>query len=187
MINAAIAATFAFAGVRTALHGGPAAWILGAFQLAVALAFLLREPERHAAPWPALAGALPSLAASGLVLAVGGPTPWSPVATTLLALGAAIATLGLFSLGRSFAVLPGVRTLRTAGLYRWVRHPVYLGETLILVGAATRLGLWGVGCVFGVLPLLAWRILLEERLLSAELGWADWVARVRWRLLPGVW
>lgn len=105
----------------------------------------------------------------------------------LLCVGATVATGGLLSLGRSFAVLPGVRTLRTSGLYRWVRHPIYLGETLILAGAATRLGLWGLAGVLGVLPLLGWRILLEERLLATEPGWSDWATRVRWRLVPGVW
>ena len=140
-------------------------------QLAVALAFLLREPERHAAPWPALAGALPSLAASGLVLAVGGPTPWSPVATTLLALGAAIATLGLFSLGRSFAVLPGVRTLRTAGLYRWVRHPLYTLAVLLGVANSLVAANWFffvAGCL--VFLLLAIRTRKEEENLVARFG-----------------
>lgn len=183
----AIAASFAIAGIRTALHGGGAAWVLGGFQLGVALAFLLRAPERRAASWPTLAGALPSLAASGFVLAAGGPKPWSAPATVLVTVGATVATLGLLSLGRSFAVLPGVRALRTGGLYRWVRHPVYLGETLILAGASTRLGMAGLAGALAVLPLLAWRIRLEERLLAAEPGWTEWAARVRWRLLPGVW
>ncbi|GDX81656.1 hypothetical protein LBMAG42_34670 [Deltaproteobacteria bacterium] len=186
-MNAAIAASFALAGVRTALHGAAAAWVLGAFQLAVALAFLARDPERRRATWPTIAGALPSLAASGFVIAAGGSAPWSAAATLLVAAGTGVATMGLLSLGRSFAVLPGVRTLRTTGLYRWVRHPIYLGETLILAGAATRLGVWGAAGVLAVLPLVAWRILLEERLLSAEADWAEWSARVRWRLLPGVW
>jgi protein-S-isoprenylcysteine O-methyltransferase Ste14 len=90
-------------------------------------------------------------------------------------------------LGRSFAVLPGVRVLKTRGLYALVRHPLYLGELLVFAAAARCLGWWGLASAALLVPLLAWRIHQEELLLRDEPGWAEWAARVRYRLVPGLW
>lgn len=159
----------------------------GGIQLSVAAAVLLRSVERKPASVPDLAAAVPSLAAGALVFAAGHGQPWTPPAIAAAGIGAGIAVLGLASLGRSFAVLPGVRRLQTRGLYRFVRHPIYLGELLFLAAAASRLGRPGAAAVAVVIPLLAWRILVEERLLADEPGWDAWARLVRWRLLPGLW
>ena len=47
---------------------------------------------------------------------------------------------------------------------------------------------WGfLGLAF-MLPFLVWRLLDEERLLGRELwGYAAYQARVRYRLIPGLW
>lgn len=173
--------------MRACAHGGPVGVLAGALQGGVALGFLLREGERRAAGWDALGSALPSLLAAALLLRAAEADPWPAPALVLAAVGAAVALGGMASLGRSFAVLPGVRRLRTGGLYRLVRHPVYLGEALVALAAATRLGALGALGVAVLLPTLAWRIRAEEALLAAEPGWPEWAARVRWRLVPGVW
>lgn len=77
----------------------------------------------------------------------------------------------------------------STGPYAFVRHPMYSGGVLFCLGAALLLGSWwGVllSPVFAV--LFAVRIGIEERTLTAELpDYADYAARVRYRLLPGVW
>ncbi len=103
------------------------------------------------------------------------------------AFGAAISVAGMLSLGRSFAVLPGVRALRVSGAYAVVRHPIYLGECLVSAGAAWGLGAAGAALELALLAAVVWRIRAEEALLSAEPGWSAWAARVRWRLVPGLW
>jgi protein-S-isoprenylcysteine O-methyltransferase Ste14 len=77
----------------------------------------------------------------------------------------------------------------STGPYALVRHPMYSGAVLFCVGAALLLGSWWgvlISPVFAV--LFAVRTGIEERTLAADLpDYADYAARVRYRLLPGVW
>lgn len=98
----------------------------------------------------------------------------------------------MFVLGRRFsglvAIQPG-HELVTRGLYRWIRHPSYLGMVLGLVGWVLVFRS-GVGLVVTGLgaPLLVARIELEEQLLASQFGrsYEDYRSRT-WRLLPGVY
>ena len=77
----------------------------------------------------------------------------------------------------------------SSGPYAVVRHPMYSGVMLYFIGAPLLLGSWwGVACVPLFFALFAVRTGIEERALTAGLsGYADYAARVRYRLLPGVW
>lgn len=182
-----LAATLLWAAVRLALRVEPAAELAAALQVAVALAILVRAPERRAASWKDLAAALPSLLVAGLTAQAASRARWPLPSLALATVGAFVSLGAVLSLGRSFAVLPGVRSLRTTGLYRLVRHPLYLGESLLFAGAATALGAWGAVAALILAPMLAWRIRVEERLLAPEPGWQEWARQVRWRLVPFVW
>jgi protein-S-isoprenylcysteine O-methyltransferase Ste14 len=76
-----------------------------------------------------------------------------------------------------------------SGPYAWVRHPMYSGAVLYFVSIALLLGsLWGA--VFSPIffVLFGIRARLEERALTGGLpGYADYVAKVRYRLVPGLW
>ena len=166
--------------------GSPAAWLLGGLQAGFAIAVLVRSPELRPGTPGQWAAALPSLLLAGLLLRSGG-VDWSGGRLVLAAFGAAIAAAGMLSLGRSFAVLPGVRELRVSGAYAVVRHPIYLGESLVAAAAAWGLGAVGAALWLALLGAVVWRIRAEEALLAAEPGWTAWAARVRWRAVPGVW
>jgi len=57
--------------------------------------------------------------------------------------------------------------LVTAGLYRWVRHPMYLGQAAIAVGAPLTLGCrWTLVISAAALIVLAIRVVLEEAALA---------------------
>jgi protein-S-isoprenylcysteine O-methyltransferase Ste14 len=82
----------------------------------------------------------------------------------------------------------GQRVIDT-GPYAIVRHPMYASALLYLVGLPLLLGSW-----YGLLavPLLvlgmAPRAVFEERLLQRDLpGYAAYMTRVRYRLIPGIW
>jgi protein-S-isoprenylcysteine O-methyltransferase Ste14 len=77
----------------------------------------------------------------------------------------------------------------TTGPYAYVRHPMYAGALLFILGAPLLLGSWW-GLLAGVLIiiLIGVRAVLEERMLKTELeGYADYAERVRYRLVPRVW
>jgi protein-S-isoprenylcysteine O-methyltransferase Ste14 len=82
----------------------------------------------------------------------------------------------------------GQRVIST-GPYALVRHPMYVGALLMMIGVPPALGSWwGLVAVALLVPLLMWRAVDEEQLLKRELpGYSEYVRRVRARLLPGVW
>ena len=77
----------------------------------------------------------------------------------------------------------------TAGPYRFIRHPGYLGMTTSLLGAVFLLGsLYGLVCFVVYLVLIFLRTALEDRTLLAELpGYPEYAKRTRFRLVPGLW
>lgn len=78
--------------------------------------------------------------------------------------------------------------LATGGPYAWVRHPMYAFAGLLLTVLPLALGSWTT-VVFGlaIWALMGVRALDEEAMLRQGLpGYADYAARVRWRMLPGV-
>ena len=80
-------------------------------------------------------------------------------------------------------------TVADGGLYRTIRHPMYAGVILVMIGFTLWLG--SAAALIGVaVPtvIAAIRIIHEERMLRTTLdGYVAYTARVGWRLLPGVW
>lgn len=77
----------------------------------------------------------------------------------------------------------------SSGPYAWVRHPMYSGTILFFAGMPLLLGSWW-GLIMAPLfvVLFGFRARLEERALVAGLpGYADYLTRVPYRLIPGIW
>ena len=77
----------------------------------------------------------------------------------------------------------------STGPYAFVRHPMYSSVMLFFAGVPLLLGSWwGLAMAPLFAALFAIRARIEERALIAGLpGYADYTARVRYRLVPGVW
>ncbi len=77
----------------------------------------------------------------------------------------------------------------TSGPYRFVRHPGYAGAAATSVATPLLLGsLWALVPAALAICLLIVRTALEDRTLQEEMeGYHDHTARVRFRLLPGLW
>ena len=158
--------------------------------------------QRTQKPWDKVFIAVLMVLYAGWLILMGLDARWgiSRVPLWLQALGAlgvALATYASFLTFRenSYAA-PVVKIQRerghrvvSTGPYAYVRHPMYAGGLLMLVGMPLQLGSWlGLAAVTLLLPLLAFRIVMEERTLAEELdGYRDYAERVRWRLLPGIW
>jgi protein-S-isoprenylcysteine O-methyltransferase Ste14 len=77
----------------------------------------------------------------------------------------------------------------STGPYAFVRHPMYSGAILYFLGIALLLGSWyAVAIAVALIALFGLRAVWEEQTLIHELpGYAAYAARVRYRLVPGVW
>lgn len=125
---------------------------------------------------------------------------WSNVPVAVEVLGGALSAFGLAATWQIFRfnsfAAPQVRVqaarghrVVTEGPYRFVRHPMYAGVILWLVGTPLLLGSWWGLALFPLIVVgLAVRAVGEERMLRRELtGYDEYAARVRWRLVPGIW
>ena len=81
------------------------------------------------------------------------------------------------------------QTVVSTGPYAIVRHPMYAGGALYLLGSPLALGsYWGLVPLAIMMPFLIWRLLDEESVLATHLpGYAEYRKRVRHRLVPFVW
>jgi protein-S-isoprenylcysteine O-methyltransferase Ste14 len=104
------------------------------------------------------------------------------------AIGLLMIIAGKLSLGYSFGFLPAHRGLVQGGLYRFVRHPIYVGYLLthgpFLLSHPT---IWNaVVIAVGDAALIA-RACYEEQTLARDPAYGRYCQRVRWRLVPGVY
>ncbi len=124
---------------------------------------------------------------------------WSPPLPPLVSLaGDALVALGFLinyyvfrenSYGASnVQAFEGQKVIAT-GPYALVRHPMYVGVLVMVVGVPVALGsLWGLAVLALTTPILIWRILDEEQLLKKDLpGYTEYTQKVRYRLVPHLW
>ncbi|MCB0017357.1 MAG: isoprenylcysteine carboxylmethyltransferase family protein [Anaerolineales bacterium] len=111
----------------------------------------------------------------------------------LIAVGYALAVWALAE-NRFFASVVRIQMDRghvvcDTGPYRLVRHPGYGGNVLALPGMVLAFSSWWTVIPAGVALIIAViRTALEDKTLQAELpGYKEYAARVRYRLLPGIY
>jgi protein-S-isoprenylcysteine O-methyltransferase Ste14 len=159
---------------------------------ALVVLFALRRVPQRTAPgfWPR------AVAVAGTFLGVGilllPPHELSPalslVSLVLIIGGTVFALYAVLVLGRSVSMVPQARRLVTSGPYAFVRHPVYLGEIVLMIGIALQfLSVWALVLLALQLACQFLRMSNEERvLLAAFPDYADYMARTA-RLVPGVY
>ena len=91
-------------------------------------------------------------------------------------------------LSRTIEVQEG-QTVVSTGLYGIVRHPMYAVTLLLFLSMPLVLGSVPAFLVFLCYPaIIAKRIRNEEEVLARELpGYAEYLQKVRWRLIPYIW
>ena len=106
-------------------------------------------------------------------------------AITIVAL--ALGAVALLNLGRSFGILIAARKVKTGGLYRVVRHPMYLTDILWRVGYLAGNLYWPNVLIFlASSGCYVYRTILEERFLSQFPEYREYKKKVRYRFVPGV-
>lgn len=119
------------------------------------------------------------------------PTWLSIVGIALLAIGLTVAVWVVVQNAWAAATITveSGQELVSTGFYGVVRHPMYSGAILMLVGLPLGLGSWwaAIPAAVGVVALIV-RTIDEEVMLRDELaGYPEYTEQVRYRVLPGVW
>jgi protein-S-isoprenylcysteine O-methyltransferase Ste14 len=123
---------------------------------------------------------------------------WSNVSPPVSVAGDALIALGFLvvffvlranSYSASTIQIAEGQTVISTGPYALVRHPMYAGVLIMMIGTPLALGSrWGLVVAALGLPILIWRLLDEERFLKKNLpGYADYTRNVPYRLVPSIW
>jgi protein-S-isoprenylcysteine O-methyltransferase Ste14 len=123
---------------------------------------------------------------------------WSHVPLWLVLTGDLLVVLGFYIVFRVFCVntftaatveVTEQQTVITTGPYAFVRHPMYSGALIMLLGTPFALASW-----WGMVPfvlmfvVIVIRLLDEEKLLLANLpGYTEYATRIKYRLIPRAW
>ncbi len=167
------------AALRRRAHGGPWAetrtvqkfLVIGAFSALFAM--MAFSAFDHRFDWSSVPAAV---SVAGDVLVVTG-------------LGIGMLVITQNSYAAATVNVESDQKLASEGLYRLVRHPMYAGSLIMMLGMPLALGsYWGLLLITPGVVVLVFRILDEEKLLTRELaGYREYTQRVRYRLLPYVW
>jgi protein-S-isoprenylcysteine O-methyltransferase Ste14 len=123
---------------------------------------------------------------------------WSQMAPTMALAGDGLVGIGWIAIffvfrensftSATIELAPDQKVIST-GPYALVRHPMYAGALVMLLGIPIALGSWwGILVVAAMLPALIWRLLEEEKFLARNLaGYVEYRNKVRYRLIPTVW
>lgn len=123
---------------------------------------------------------------------------WSNVPTELVIVADIIVMLGYSMIflamrensyaSRIIEVEKGQKII-SSGPYAMVRHPMYLGESLLILLTPLALGsYWALIPALFIIPILVARIRNEEQILESELkGYQEYMQQIKFRLIPGIW
>ena len=105
--------------------------------------------------------------------------------------GLALAMLGRLQLGDNWSDIEAARVapdhqIVDQGVYRFIRHPIYVGDLLLLIGFELALNSWLVLAALALVPIVLRQAIREERLLVGSLaGYAEYCRRTK-RFVPFV-
>lgn len=116
---------------------------------------------------------------------VGEPHIWDNIAVLMTISGLCTQLISKITLGRRFGIVAANRGICSAGPYRLVRHPIYMGYVLLHSGFfLLNPSLWNLAVFATLYAVKIPRILAEERLLSRDPEYKAYMSKVRYRLLP---
>jgi protein-S-isoprenylcysteine O-methyltransferase Ste14 len=110
-----------------------------------------------------------------------------PLAIIFLLIGFATHFSAKLILRRSFGVVAANRGVKITGIYRFVRHPMYLGyiislSAILLAGFnINNIFVFFIACIFFIL-----RIRAEEKILAQDESYQAYCLVVHWRLIPKI-
>lgn len=163
--------------------------VITVLNITVGILILSRKPVIKKGSISSVLKSLPSLICGGLIFKFAKSLSlWEIETTVLFILGASMTIFSFLSLGKSFSIFPDIREIKSTGLYKWVRHPSYLGEFIMIVSCLlSEINYFSVVVFILFVPSIMWRIYEEEKLLLTESTYLEYQNSVKWRLIPLIW
>jgi len=116
----------------------------------------------------------------------GGPTVRT-VSEVVTFLANFLGAFTLLNLGRSFGILIAFRKIKTTWLYSIVRHPMYGTDILLRIGfVISHFNIFTVSMCVLTVVIYVYRAILEERFLSEQPEYREYMKKVRYRFIPYV-
>jgi len=107
---------------------------------------------------------------------------------TLIGVGVLMALAAALVLGRSFDLFPALRRVKTQYVYQIVRHPIYLSTLVLRLGYVLKNpSLSNAVLLLVVAVLYDRRAKYEEDVLSHDRSYVEYLQRVKYRFVPGVY
>src|ERR1700750_365317 len=171
----------------------------GMWFMLLALGVALKLGSSGNEPWPSLLSSfclatfyvllgLLTMTRSPAKAHVEGLRPTHLASTACVLIGMIMMLVTIRHLGRSFSLVPQARNVVQTGPYRWIKHPLYLAEEIVILGVVLQY-LTPVTVIVLVLHIgvQVCRILYEEDLLRRNCPEYSSYEASRWRLIPYVW
>lgn len=117
------------------------------------------------------------------------PVPGSDVlfGQVLQMVGLALQTMAMLSLNRSIGMVAANRGIQTNGLYRYVRHPLYLSYLVAFSGyVINQFSVYNVFIFATATALWILRLLAEEKFLMQSREYREYAEQVPYRIVPKV-
>ena len=154
--------------------------------------------ETRPAQKVATVGILAMVVAMLVVSALDHRFGWSQVPTPVVIAGDILVAVGLGlsmvvvhqnSYAAATITVEAEQPVVDTGLYGLVRHPMYVGALIMMIGMPLALdSYWGLVTLVPGVAVLALRIDDEEKMLRQELaGYSEYTQKVHYRLVPGIW
>lgn len=123
---------------------------------------------------------------------------WSNVPSYISIIGDIFVALGLFivflvfkenSFTSGTIEVEANQKVISTGPYAFIRHPMYAGAFIMLIGVPLALGsFWGLLIIIPLVSVIIWRLLDEEKILKKNLsGYLEYQKKVNYRLIPHIW
>jgi len=169
------------AAVAAWQHPSILAWLYVIHNGLLAFFYARRAPAKH---YDRIGLWLGMIAAFLPTFTIASHTAWYFLVPALAGYG--LILWSLITLGPRFGIAPADRGLTSLGPYRFLRHPMYLGELVFraaIVFSSPQL-FTAIILSLVLVSIQCWRILREEKMID---GYTCYMRIVPWRLIPGLW